>query len=71
MQFGMHAESKTQCWHAEKWRFNNLIITLNNVLQQTASLVVNPITVRNFAFLFNCSQVDRTSDSMTVRTYIY
>ena len=26
-----------------------------NVLQQTACLVVNPITVDNFAFLFNCT----------------
>ena len=39
-----------------------------NVLQQTACLVVNPITVGNFAFLFNCTPVDRTSDSMTVQT---
>ena len=39
-----------------------------NVLQQTASLVVNPITVGNFAFLFNCTPVGRTSDSMTVPT---
>ena len=39
-----------------------------NVLQQTACLVVNPITVDNFAFLFNCMPVDRTSDSMTVPT---
>ena len=37
-----------------------------NVLQQTACLVVNPITVDNFAFLFNC--MGRTSDSMTVLT---
>ena len=37
-----------------------------NVLQQTAWLVVNPITVGNFAFLFNCTPVGRTSDSMTV-----
>ena len=37
-----------------------------NVLQQTACLVVNPITVGNFAFLFNCTLVGRTSDSMTV-----
>ena len=35
-----------------------------NVLQQTACLVVNPITVGNSAFLFNC----RTSDSMMVPT---
>ena len=39
-----------------------------NVLQQTACLVVNPITVGNFAFLFKCMQVGRTSDSMTVPT---
>ena len=33
-----------------------------NVLQQTACLVVNPITVGNFAFLFYCTPVGRTSD---------
>ena len=38
------------------------------VLQQTACLVVNPITIGNFAFLFNCTPVGRTSDSMTVPT---
>ena len=40
-----------------------------NVLQQTACLVVNSIVVGNFAFLFNCTPVGRTSDSMTVPTY--
>ena len=39
-----------------------------NVLQQTACLVVNPITVGNFAFLFDRMPVDRTSDSMMVPT---
>ena len=39
-----------------------------NVLQQTACLVVNPITVGKFAFLFNCMPVSRTSDSMMVLT---
>ena len=39
-----------------------------NVLQQTACLLVNPIMVGNFAFLFNCTLVGRTSDSMTVPT---
>ena len=39
-----------------------------NVLQQTAFLVVNLITVGNFAFLFNCAPVGRTSDSMMVPT---
>ena len=37
-----------------------------NVLQQTACLVVKPITVGNFAFLFNCTPVGQTSDSMLV-----
>ena len=37
-----------------------------NVLQQTACLVVNLITVDNFAFLFNCMPMGRTSDTMTV-----
>ena len=31
-----------------------------NVLQKTTCLVVNPITVGNFAFLFNCTLVGRT-----------
>ena len=39
-----------------------------NVLQQIACLVVNPITVGNFAFLFNCTPEGRTSDSMMVPT---
>ena len=39
-----------------------------NVLQQTACYVVNPITVGNFAFLFNCTPVGRTSDFVMVPT---
>ena len=39
-----------------------------NVLQQTACLVVNPIVDCNFAFLFNCTLMGRTSDPMTVYT---
>ena len=39
-----------------------------NVSQHTACFVVNPITVGNFDFLFNCVPVGRTSDSMTVPT---
>ena len=37
-------------------------------MQQTACLVVKPITVGNFALLFNCTPVGLTSDSMTVPT---
>ena len=39
-----------------------------NALQKTACLVVNPITVGNFAFLFNCTPLGRNSDSMMVPT---
>ena len=39
-----------------------------NVLQQTACLVVSQIDVGNFAFLFNCTPVGWTSDSMMVPT---
>ena len=33
-----------------------------NVMGQSACLVINPITVGNFAALFNCTPVDRASD---------
>ena len=39
-----------------------------NELQQTACLVVTPITVGNFAFLFNCTPVGRILDSLMVPT---
>ena len=35
-----------------------------NVMRQSACLVVNPITVDNFAALLNCTPVDRASASM-------
>ena len=35
-----------------------------NVMRQTACLVVNPITVDNFAALFNCTPAGRSSDLM-------
>ena len=47
---------------------HNKKIGYNISVLQTACLVVNPITVGNFAFLFNCTPVGRTSDSMTVPT---
>ena len=33
-----------------------------DVLLQTACLVVNPIKVNNFAYLFDCTMVGRASD---------
>ena len=37
-----------------------------DVLRQTACLVVNPIKVNNFAYLFDCTMVGRASELMTV-----
>ena len=37
-----------------------------NVVRQASCLVINPITVNNFADLFNCAPVGRTSDLMMV-----
>ena len=39
-----------------------------NVLQQFACMVLNPIMVGNFAFLFNCTSVGWFSDSMALLT---
>ena len=33
-----------------------------NVMRQTACLVVNPVKVNSFGYLFNCTTVGRTSD---------
>ena len=37
-----------------------------NIMRQSACLVFNPITVNNFASLFNCTPVGRASDSMMI-----
>ena len=39
-----------------------------NIMRQSACLVFNPITVNNFASLFNCTPVGRASDSMMAST---
>ena len=41
-----------------------------NVLRQSAYLVINPIMIDGFAALFNCTPVDRASDSMMVPTIL-
>ena len=35
-------------------------------MRKTAFLVINPITVDNFAFLFNCTPAVRTSGTFTL-----
>ena len=39
-----------------------------NIMRQSACLLFNPITVKNFASLFNCTPVGRASDSMMAPT---
>ena len=50
-----------------KMRYKRISYNLN-VMRQSACLVINPITVDGFAALFNCTPVDRASDSMMAPT---
>ena len=36
-----------------------------DIMRQSACLVLNPITVYGYGFLFNCTTVGQASDSMT------
>ena len=48
---------------------NNTLQTYNlNVMRQSACLVFNPILVDNYAAFFDCTPVDRASDSMMAPT---
>ena len=39
-----------------------------DIMRQSACLVLNPITVHSYGFLFNCTTVGQASDSMTALT---
>ena len=66
----------TWCKNSEKiigkydfpYHFKNIIVRYKKigynigVLRQTACLVVNPIKVDNFAYLFDCTTVSLASD---------
>ena len=39
-----------------------------NVMRQSTCLVINPLKVDGYAALFNCTPVDRASDSMIAPT---
>ena len=48
-----------------KFSYNKIQFDYNiNVMQQAACLLVNPITIANFVFLFICTLASRTSDSI-------
>ena len=46
------------------YQFRKVISYKVNSVRQSASIVINPITVRKFATIFNCTLADRASDSM-------
>ena len=55
------------------WLWYFLIILTNyfynmDIMRQYACLVVNPITVQSYGFLFNCTTVGQASDSMMALT---
>ena len=39
-----------------------------DIMRQSACLVLNPITVYSYGFLFNCTTVGQASDSLTALT---
>ena len=39
-----------------------------DIMRQSACLVLNPITVYSYGFVFNCTTVGQASDSMTAQT---
>ena len=72
-----HSADVTINFHMNKYQ-NNETISLCSSLQLNNSLCFNwgfvscsvkfMLTIQNFAFLFNCTPVGRTSDSMMVPT---
>ena len=50
-----------------KMRYKRIGYNLN-VMRQSACLVIYPITVDGYAALFNCTPMDRASDSMMAPT---
>ena len=50
-------------------RHSELIVKYNlDIMRQSACLVLNPIRVYSYGFLFNCTMVGQASDSMTALT---
>ena len=42
--------------------------SLSDIMRQSACLVLTPIMVYSYGFLFNCTTVGQASDSMTALT---
>ena len=59
-----------QLRHQVKIRYKRTGYNLN-IMRESAYLLINPTTVNNFVVLFNCTPVDRASDSVTAQTLSY
>ena len=59
--------NKTKNMHLFSIRIANYGYNLD-IMRQSACLVLNPITVYSYGFLFNCTTVGQASDSMTALT---
>ena len=63
---------KNNCIYDVSYHFKKIIVRYKkigyniDVLRQTACLVVNPVKVKNFACLFDCTTVGRALDRMKV-----
>ena len=53
------------------WSFVTLHGDCFALMRQFACLLVNPITLDNFAAVFNCTPMDRASDALMARTKQY
>ena len=74
MFISMVTEVKEEVFEDFSFQFRKIITRYRrigynlNVMRQSACLVFNPIMVDNYAAFFNCTPMDRASDSMMAPT---
>ena len=74
MFISMVTEVKEEVFEDFSFQFRKIITRYRrigynlNVMRQSACLVFNPIMDDNYAAFFNCTPVDRASDSMMAPT---
>ena len=76
--FGKHLKNRQIPYQSVRGPFSDQFIKIVkrhirvgynlDIMRQSACLVLNPITVYSYCFLFNCTTVGQASDSMTALT---
>ena len=62
-------DQATQPGIIKKVIFKNQCVDYDmDIKHQSACLVINPITVKSYSFLFNCTMVGQGSNSLTILT---